>query len=156
MLSSFHWRGPDVLTGVWMNELKSVTVLNEHEDKSLTGKYRSMVGRDGNVRDLSGRTSAVDGGKQMAAFAVCFEIDAPDPGFGRSSVCAWSGWCEKNDAGNFILATRWLLSVNVLDKEGEWAATKIGKSTFQKVLGIPDETILTNDEALNKLHKSFV
>lgn len=144
------------LTGVWMNELKSVMLLNEHEDRSLTGKYRSMVGRDGNVRYLSGRTSALDGGKQMAAFAVCFEIAAPGPGYGHFSVCAWTGWSEKNSAGNFILATHWLLSVGVLNKEAEWDSTKIGKSTFLRVSGTPDETLLTNDEALNKLHKSFV
>lgn len=143
------------LTGVWMNELNSVMVLYEQQDKCLTGKYRSMVGRDPNVRDLSGRTSAVAGGKQMAAFAVCFEIAAPDPGYGHFSVCAWSGWSKNDDAGNFIIDAQWLLSVSVLDKEGEWASTKIGKSTFRKVSGIPDETLLTNDEALKKLHKSF-
>ena len=77
------------LTGVWMNELNSVMVLNEHTDKGLTGKYRSMVGRDPNVRDLSGRTSALDGEKQMVAFAVCFEIAEPGRGEGHSSV--WLG-----------------------------------------------------------------
>jgi hypothetical protein len=143
------------LTGVWMNELNSAMVLNEHEDRSLTGKYRSMVGRDNNLRELSGRTSAVDGGKQMAAFAVCFEIASPDPGYGRHSVCAWSGWFRNDDTGNEIIDTQWLLSINVLDKEGEWASTKIGKSTFRKVSGTADETLLTNDETLNKLHKSF-
>jgi hypothetical protein len=52
--------------------------------------------------------------------------------------------------------THWLLSGSVLDKRGEWAATKIGKSTFQKVLETPDEKLLTDDEALKKLHKSLV
>jgi hypothetical protein len=96
------------LTGVWMNELNSVMVLNEHADKGLTVKYRSMVGRDPNVRDLSGRTSAVDGGKQMVAFAVCFEIAAPGLGDGHFSVCACSGWSEKNSAGKYIMDTHWL------------------------------------------------
>ncbi len=144
------------LTGVWMNELNSVMVLNEHADKGLTGKYRSMVGRDPNVRDLSGRTSALDGGKQMVAFAVGFEIAAPGLGDGHFSVCAWSGWSEKNGAGKYIMDTHWLLSGGLLDKQDEWAATKLGKSTFQKVLETPDEKLLTDDEALKKLHKSLV
>jgi hypothetical protein len=144
------------LTGVWMNELNSVMVLNEHADKRLTGKYRSMVGRDPNVRDLSGRTSAVEGGKQMVAFAVCFEIAAPGLGDGHFSVCAWSGWSEKDGTGQYIMDMHWLLSGSVLDKQAEWAATKIGKSTFQKVLDTPDEKLLTDDAALKKLHKSLM
>ena len=48
------------LTGVWMNELHSVMLLVEHEDQSLTGKYRSAVGRDTAVRDLSGRMSKAE------------------------------------------------------------------------------------------------
>jgi hypothetical protein len=98
----------------------------------------------------------VDGGKQMVAFAVCFEIAAPGLGDGHFSVCAWSGWSEKNGAGKYIMDTHWLLSGSVLDKQGEWAATKIGKSTFQKVLETPDEKLLTDEEALKKLHKSLV
>jgi len=143
------------LTGVWMNELRSVLVLREHEDRSLTGQYRSMVGRDSRVRHLSGRTGAVESGRQMVAFAVCFEIAAPGPGEGHFSVCAWSGWSEIDGAGNYLIDTHWLLSGSVLDKEAAWAATKIGKSTFWRVRETPDEKLLTDDEALNKLHKSL-
>jgi len=60
------------LTGVWMNELRSVLVLREHKDKSLTGQYRSMVGRDPKVRHLSGRTSAAEGGKQDGSIRGVF------------------------------------------------------------------------------------
>ena len=60
------------LTGVWMNELHSVLLLREHDDKSLTGQYRSMVGRDSTVRPLSGRASAVEGGKQMVGIRSVF------------------------------------------------------------------------------------
>ena len=143
------------LTGVWMNELHSVLLLREHDDKSLTGQYRSMVGRDSTVRPLSGRASAVEGGKQMVAFAACFEIAAPEPREGHSSVCAWSGWSEIDGAGNYVIDTHWLLSVSVLDKETAWAATKIGKSTFQRIHETPDEKLLTDDAALNKLRKSL-
>ena len=142
------------LTGVWMNELHSVLLLREHDDKSLTGQYRSMVGRDSKVRPLSGRTSAVEGGKQMVAFAVCFEIASPGPGEGHFSVCAWSGWSGKDGAAKCVIDTHWLLSVSLLDKEAGWAATKIGKSTFQRVQETPDKKLLTDDEALNKLQKS--
>jgi hypothetical protein len=48
-------------------------------------------------------TSAVEGGKQMVAFAVCFEIAAPGPGEGHYSVCAWSGWSEKDGAGSYMM-----------------------------------------------------
>ncbi len=143
------------LTGVWMNELHSVLLLREHDDNSLTGQYRSMVGRDSTVRPLSGRTSVAEGGKQMVAFAACFEIAAPEPGEGHSSVCAWSGWSEIDGAGNYVIDTHWLLSVGVLDREAAWAATKIGKSTFQRVHETPDEKLLTDDGALSKLHKSL-
>lgn len=143
------------LTGVWMNELHSVLLLREHDDRSLTGQYRSIVGRDSGVRQLSGRTSATEGEKQMVAFAVCFEIAAPGPGEGHFSVCAWSGSSEKDGAGNYMIDTHWLLSVSLLDKEAAWAATKIGKSAFQRVQETPDERLLTDDEALKKLHKSL-
>ena len=143
------------LTGVWMNELHSVLLLREHNDKSLTGQYRSMVGRDSTVRPLSGRTSAVEGGKQMVAFAACFEIVAPEPGEGHSSVCAWSGWSEIDGDGNYMIDTHWLLSGSVLDKEAAWASTRIGKSTFQRVQVTPHEKLLTDDEGLNELHKSL-
>lgn len=50
------------LTGVWMNELNSVMVLNEQADKGLTGKYRSMVGRDRRIRKQKDLGSANFGG----------------------------------------------------------------------------------------------
>lgn len=143
------------LTGVWMNELGSVLLLREHEDQSLTGRYRSMVGRDSRVRPLSGRTGPVEGGKQMVAFAVCFEIATPGPGEGHFSVCAWSGRSEIDGVGNHMIDAHWLLSGSVLDEEAAWAATKIGKSTFRRVQETPDEKLLTDDEALTKLHKSL-
>lgn len=51
------------LTGVWMNELNSIMVLIEGKDGSLTGKYRSIVGRDPHIRDLSGRASDIEAGR---------------------------------------------------------------------------------------------
>ena len=87
----------------------------------------------------------------MVAFAVCFEIAAPTPGEGHFSVCAWSGWSEIDGAGNCMINTHWLLSGSALDKEAAWAATKIGKSTFQRVQETPDGRLLADDEALPKL-----
>ena len=43
------------LTGVWMNELRSILLLDEDEDGALAGKFRSIVGRDPHVRILTGR-----------------------------------------------------------------------------------------------------
>ena len=50
-----------------------------------------------------------------------------------------------------MIDTHWLLSVSLLDKEAAWAATKIGKSTFQRVQVTPDVKLLADDEALSKL-----
>jgi hypothetical protein len=136
------------LTGVWMNELNSVMVLTEHEDKSLTGKYRSRVGRDPSVRDVCGRTSAPDNGQQMAAFSACFEIGAPKPGEGHYSVCAWSGWSQSNDDGKQVLITHWLLSVGASDRNDRWGSTKVGSSIFQKVSDSPDESRLSDNAPL--------
>jgi hypothetical protein len=88
-------------------------------------------------------------------FAVCFEIAAPGTGEGHFSVCAWSGWSENDGAGKYVINTHWLLSVSVLDKEAAWAATKIGKSAFQRVQETPDEKLLTDDKTLKKIHKSL-
>jgi hypothetical protein len=46
------------LTGVWMNELKSILLLDEDENGTLAGKFRSMVGRDPHVRILTGKNDS--------------------------------------------------------------------------------------------------
>jgi hypothetical protein len=135
------------LTGVWMNELHSVMLLVEHADQSLTGKYRSAVGRDTGVRDLSGRTSKAEGGNQVVAFAACFELAEPRPGEGHFSACAWSGWLEKNAAGDETIRAHWLLSVEIPDTKDRWSATKIGESIFQKISPVADEQLLTDNSA---------
>jgi hypothetical protein len=56
----------------------------------------------------------------------------------------------------YIMDVHWLRAGSVLDKQAEWAATKIGKSTFQKFLETPDEKLLTDDEALaNSINLSY-
>lgn len=60
------------LTGVWLNELNSIMILNEDEHGTLTGKYRSLVGRDPHIRALLGRTSPEEADKQMLGFRCLF------------------------------------------------------------------------------------
>jgi hypothetical protein len=139
------------LTGVWMNERRSILVLDEHEDGALVGKFRSIVGRDPNVRILTGRVSPVESGKQMLGFAVQFQIEEPDPGYGHYSVCTWSGWAKDKGANQTITA-HWLLTISRLNKEDEWSSTTTGCDTFKKVSDSPEENFLSADrQALEQL-----
>lgn len=139
------------LSGVWMNELRSILILDEDEAGALVGKFRSMVGRDPHVRILTGRTSPAENGKQMLGFAVQFQIEEPSPGYGHYSVCTWSGWAT-DKAPNQTLTTHWLLTVSRLSKEDEWSSTTTGCDTFEKVLDHPEEKyLLANRQALEQL-----
>jgi hypothetical protein len=74
---------------VWTNELRSVMLLREAADHSLTGVFHSLVGRDSGFRSLAGRSSLWEDGKQMVGFAVSFEIGNPAEGkmyFSRSAA----------------------------------------------------------------------
>lgn len=132
------------LTGVWVNERRSILLLEEHEDGALVGKLRSFVGRDPEVRILTGRTSPVENEKQMLGFAVQFQIDQPGPGYGHYSVCTWSGWA-KDGAANQTITAHWLLTVSRLNVEDEWSSRTTGCDTFKKVLDIPEEKYLIAD-----------
>jgi len=144
----FVGMGADMpLTGVWMNELNSIMVLKENSDGLVTGKYRSMVGRDPHVRELAGRASGEEAGKQMLGFAVCFHIENPGSGCGHSSLCTWSGWARGKE-----ITTHWLRTVSLLNKEDEWSSTHVGEDSFKKVLDSPEEAHLeAPPEALAKL-----
>jgi hypothetical protein len=136
------------LTGVWTNELRSVMLLREDADHGLTGLFRSLVGRDSDSRTIVGRTSSEDGGKRMIGFAVCFEIATPGEGYGPFSVCSWSGWAEKDELGAELIKTHWLLTASVLQKEKQWAATRVGEDVFAKISKEPDERLLKDFEAV--------
>jgi len=137
------------LTGVWMNELRSILLLKEDEDGGLAGKFRSLVGRDPHVRILTGRASPAENGKQMLGFAVQFQIEEPDPGYGHYSVCTWCGWYGTLDQ---TITTHWLLTISRLSKEDEWSSTTTGCDTFEKVLDSPEEKYLSADRpALEQL-----
>lgn len=92
------------------------------------------MGRDSHTRDLAGRASPKDEGKQMVGFAVCFEIDAPATGYGHYSLCTWSGW-ERDR----VITTHWLLTISILNQRDEWSSTVIGEDSFEKVLDTPEE-----------------
>jgi hypothetical protein len=135
------------LTGVWMNELKSIMVLNEHSDGTLTGKYRSLVGRDPHTRNLAGMASADENGKQILGFVVCFQIDNPSSGYGHFSVCTWSGWIRNSE-----IKTHWLLTISLLKEVDEWSSTLVGEDEFEKVSDVPEEEHLqANIAALKNL-----
>jgi hypothetical protein len=133
------------LTGVWMNKSRSILLLHELEDGALAGKFRSIVGRDPNVRILTGRTSPVENGKQMLGFAVQFQIEEPGSGYGHYSVCTWSGWAM-DEVENQTITTHWLLTVSRLSKEDEWSSTTTGCDTFKRVSDIPEEKYLSADQ----------
>jgi hypothetical protein len=139
------------LTGVWTNELRSVMLLRECADHELTGVFHSLVGQDSGSRTLAGRISCEEYGKQMVGFVVSFEIASPTEGYGHSSVCSWSGWAEKDELGAELIKTNWLLSISVLDKTRDWAATNVGQDVFLKLSSEPDERLLNDLEALNAL-----
>jgi hypothetical protein len=139
------------LTGVWMNERKSILLLEQDRDGALAGKFRSIVGRDPHVRTLTGRTSPVESGEQMLGFAVQFQIEEPDPGYGHYSVCTWCGRA-KDEGRNQTITAHWLLTISRLSKEDEWSSTTIGCDTFEKVLDSPEEKYLSADQqALDQL-----
>lgn len=119
---------------------------------SVDGIYHSIVGRDSGFRELAGRTNEVDGAKQMVSWAVCFEISDPGPGSGHYSVCAWSGWGERDDLKAELIKTHWLLTVNPLDKRDDWGATRVGEDTFLKISDDPDEKLFGNLDAIKKLY----
>lgn len=126
------------VTGVWVNKRASVMVLREDPSGNVTGKYRSAAGRDLDVRELAGRTSPVDGDKQMVGFSVCFHTDQPSSQFGRASVCTWSGWARHK-----TLTARWLLTRNVSREEDEWSSTIVGQDSFERLSDVYEERHLT-------------
>ena len=144
------------LTGVWTNELRSVMLLRDEGGYGLTGVFRSLVGRDSGFRTIAGRTSSEEGGKQMLGFAVSFEIASPGEGYGHSSVCSWSGWAERDELGVHTIKTHWLLSVSLLDKGTDWAATNVGQDVFLKVSSDPDERLLHDLNALKTLRSAVM
>ena len=118
------------LTGFWQNQLKSVMFLEEDKDGTLSGIYRSIVGRDPHPRPLAGRSSEDEKGKQLLGFAVRFHIDNPGgPTNGHFSLCTWSGW-ERNDK----ITTHWLLTLSKLDANDEWSSTLIGEDAFKRIV----------------------
>jgi hypothetical protein len=140
------------LTGIWSNELSSKMLLKEHPDHSVTGIYQSVVGRDPNPRPLAGRTNSVDGSKQMIAWTVCFEVASPVPGFGRFSICAWSGWGEQDRRGMQFIKTHWLRTLNTVENKDNWSATYIAEDTFMKLSDEVDEKLFADSSAIKDLY----
>ena len=135
------------LTGVWLNELNSIMTLVDRGDGTLTGKFRSLVGRDPHPQNLLGRVGDEEQSKQLIGFSVCFHIEEPAAGYGHSSICTWSGWARGNR-----ITTHWILTRGLLKPEDEWSSTLLGKDWFQRINDIPDETqLMASKEALAQL-----
>jgi hypothetical protein len=88
----------------------------------------------------------------MVAFAVCFEITDPSPGYGHYSVCAWSGWSDSDEFGDPIVKTHWRLSISNFDRAKDWAATNIGEDAFSKLTDDTNSKLFENLDALKELH----
>lgn len=135
------------LTGVWVNEHRSIMVIAEDFNGGLAGTYRSLVGRDTRKRPLSGRTTPEEAGKQLLGFTVCFQIEEPGEATGHNSVCTWSGWTRRKQ-----ITTTWLLTTSFLDPKDEWSSTRVGHDTFEKVFETAKAEYLDADEeTLNRL-----
>jgi hypothetical protein len=135
------------LTGVWVNEHKSVMAMSKYSVGSLGGTFRSLVGRDTRKRPLVGPASSEEAGKQLLGFTVCFEIPNPAEGTGHGSLCAWSGWATANE-----IITDWLLTSSILDPKDQWSSMRIGRDTFVRVFDGADSEYLDFDEqTLNRL-----
>ena len=129
------------LTGVWINEHKSMMVIAEESDGGLSGTFRSLVGRDTRKRPLCGRASSEEAGKQLLGFSVCFEIANPAEGTGHHSLCAWSGWATANE-----IITNWLLTSSILDPKDQWSSMRTGRDTFARALDSVNPEYLDFDE----------
>jgi hypothetical protein len=135
------------LTGVWLNELNSIMTLVDRGDGTLTGKFRSLVGRDPHPQNLSGRVGDEEQSKQLLGFAVCFHIEEPAAGYGHASICTWSGWARGDR-----ITTHWILTRGLLKAEDEWSSTLVGKDSFQRINDVPDEQqLMASREALAEL-----
>ena len=129
------------LTGVWINEHKSVIVMSEDPDGTLGGTFRSLIGRDTRKRPVVGRASSEEAGKQLLGFTVCFEIAHPAEGTGHYSLCSWSGWATANE-----IITNWLLTSSILDPRDQWSSMRLGRDTFTRVSDKANPEYLDFDE----------
>jgi hypothetical protein len=129
------------LTGVWVNEHKSVMVISEQQDGALTGTFRSLVGRDTGKRALCGRVSSDEAGKQLLGFTVCFEITNPQQGAGHHSLCAWAGWVRGEE-----ITAHWLLATSFLELKDEWSTMRTGQDRFVRVFAGANLDYLNFDE----------
>jgi avidin family protein len=108
---------------------------------------------------ILGSAALLDGvvcGKTVNKWICSFEIANPTEGYGHFSVCSWSGWAEKDELGAELIKTNWLLSVSMLDKTREWAATNVGQDVFLKLSSEPDERLLNDLEALKALRAKIM
>jgi hypothetical protein len=117
-------------------------------DYGLTGVFHSLVGRDSGPRTLAGRTSCEEDGKQMSDLLCLSRLQVPGRDTATPQFVNGRDGLKKMSWGAELIKANWLLSVSMLDKTRDWAATNVGQDVFLKLRSEPDERLLNDLEAL--------
>ncbi|GAB5566167.1 MAG: avidin/streptavidin family protein [Winogradskyella sp.] len=113
------------LTGVWENQLDSEMTLIMESSGSLSGKYKTAVGKpsDSEEFDLIGVVTG-----DLVAFIV---------NFGKyGSLTSWTGQVVEN-SGKQVIQTLWHLSKNIKDENEEdeiWGSLLTGAGNFTRTV----------------------
>lgn len=111
------------LDGLWVNEAGSAVDISVHDDGSLSGHYRTELGKpDAQSQfDLTGWAQG-----DVVAFSVSFA----DYG----SITSWSGQLAEDDKGDFI-RTLWQHTRDIPEEdeaEDLWRSITAGAATFRR------------------------
>lgn len=118
------------LSGTWRNDLGSIMVLQAKEDGSLSGKYRTIVGKAKDEEfPLSGQFSVVKNNEAVLGFTVCFKSVKEGA---YQSVVSHSGQLLKDRDGKYKLFTTWLLT-RYTGLEDNWESTITNKAIFERI-----------------------
>jgi len=119
---------PALLTGTWINQLKSKMTLQANQDGYLHGSYFTIVGNAPHPNPLHG--SWVNGvGGVVLSFTVAWNRDVPSIPYKSST--AWSGLLDEKEPQQLKIVTTWLLT-SVTDEPLAWDSTHTNKDTFIK------------------------
>lgn len=109
------------LNGVWSNELDSQMVIECHLDGTLSGRYQSSVGVEGEEQPLTGYVdTAPENGVAVLGFLVAWPAS--------HSVTVWSG---RYDIDEDVITATWLLCGEV-DRHNVWRSTLVGCDLFTR------------------------
>ncbi|GHA85732.1 hypothetical protein GCM10009069_06180 [Algimonas arctica] len=111
------------LDGLWVNETGSAVELSVKDDGSLTGHYRTELGKP----DADSQF-ALTGWAQ--GDVVAFSVSFTDYG----SITSWSGQLAQDDQGDFI-RTLWQHTRDIAEEdevEDLWRSITAGAATFRR------------------------